>query len=420
MVSRSNDQGNVIFFDCFAGIAGDMFLASLLDMSRGEPHLREELKKMPLEGYEVRVSRDVRGGISGLRFDVIQGEGHSHRHLADIERIITQSSLSDKVKLKSIETFRVLAEAEAKVHGEPVDHVHFHEVGAVDSIIDIAGAMIMLEYIGWPNAEFSCLNVGSGTVMCEHGMLPVPAPAAAELLKGMDVCSFGEPMERVTPTGAALVKTLAGKTSHMPSGKIVSIGIGLGRREGDIPNLLRATLMSDGSRHAHDRCAVLSANIDDMTPQDLSVAMERLFDAGALDVWFEHIQMKKNRPGVKLCCLSQEADCDALALAILKETTSLGVRRIPADRTILERRIDTMKTDFGDVRVKSAISGSETLRVMPEFDDVRRAAYEYGMSMAEVRALIAADLARHVRPGRADSHGISANSDADESRGGQD
>ena len=419
MVGHSNERGSVIFFDCFAGIAGDMFLASLLDMSRGEPHLREELKKMPLEGYEVRISRDVRGGISGLRFDVIQGEGHSHRHLGDIERIITQSSLSDKVKLKSIETFRVLAEAEAKVHGEPVEHVHFHEVGAVDSIIDIAGAMIMLEYMGWPNVEFSCLNVGSGTVMCEHGVLPVPAPATAELLEGMDVCSFGGPMERVTPTGAALVKTLSGRTSHMPSGKIVNIGIGLGRRDGDIPNLLRATLMSDGSRHAHDRCAVLSANIDDMAPQDLSVAMERLFEEGALDVWFEHIQMKKNRPGVKLCCLSQEADCDALALTILKETTSLGVRRTLTDRTILERRIDTMKTDFGDVRVKSAISGSETLRVMPEFDDIRRAAYEHGMSMAEVRALIAADLARHVRSGSADSHGLSANCGADESRGGQ-
>ncbi|MCE5202206.1 MAG: nickel pincer cofactor biosynthesis protein LarC [Synergistaceae bacterium] len=386
------DPDRILFMDCFAGLSGDMFLSSLIDMTTdGEAYLRKELGKLPLEGYELKISRSSRGGICGLRFEVLQQEGHRHRHLSDIAEIIEQSTLSDKVKSETMSAFAMLAEAEAKVHGEPVDHVHFHEVGAVDSIIDITGAMIMLEHIGWPHVRFSSLNVGSGMVKCEHGMLPVPAPATAELLKGMDVYSSGDPMERVTPTGAVLVKTLAGGTSQMPSGKIQSIGIGLGYRDGELPNLLRATLLSDSRDYGHDQCVVLSANIDDMIPQDLSVSMERLFAAGALDVWFEQIQMKKDRPGIKLCCLGNKPDKDRLAAIILRETTTLGVRSSCVSRTTLARSIDTFMTSLGEVRIKSALSCGKILKQMPEFDDLRRIAEEHGMSLPEVRAVLAGE-----------------------------
>lgn len=385
-------HGNVLYADCFAGIAGDMFLASLIDISVGEEYLRNQFRKIPLENYEVKVSADKRGGIRGLRFDVSSGKGHGHRHLQDIIMIITQSGLSDNVKSRIINIFTLLAEAEAKVHGDPVDHVHFHEVGAVDSVIDIAGAMIMLEHMGWPEVVFSPLNIGSGTLKCEHGILPVPSPAACELLSGIEVFSEGDSMERVTPTGAALVKALGGRTSAaFPAGKIIKSGVGLGTREGTPPNLLRVSLIEPSGEMTEDSCIELSANIDDMTPQDLSFAMDKLFEAGALDVWFENIQMKKNRPAVKLCCLGRRNTCKSITEVFLRHTTTLGVRRVAEGRTVLSRRIDAFSTKLGVVRIKSALSGSRTVKQMPEFEDIRRIASDLGTTVSDVRALLACE-----------------------------
>ena len=334
----------MIYVDCSAGIAGDMFLAALLEMTDGFDHLRSELAKISLKGYSLDLFRDKRGGISGLRFDVVSEEGHVHRHLADIKEMLLESTLSDEVKKMTVMAFSLLAEAEGKVHGEPADHVHFHEVGAVDSIIDMTGAMIMLEYLGWPEVVFSPLNVGSGTVKCAHGVLPVPAPATLELLKDISVYSMGDPMERVTPTGAVLVKSLGGRISAgMPHGKIVSTGIGLGSRDGALPNILRATLLKRSDVFLYDRGVELSANIDDMFPQDLAYLMEKLFDAGALDVWFESIQMKKNRPAVKVCTLCRECDSELLQEMILRRVLPFGVRKIYVERSILARSTDVMK-----------------------------------------------------------------------------
>lgn len=382
----------VLYVNCAAGIAGDMFLAALADASGGEGHLRTELAKLPLAGYAIKLSREARNGISGLRFVVETDDTHAHRHLGDIEKIVMGSGLGEKVKTETMRAFTLLAEAEAKVHGTDIGSVHFHEVGAIDSIIDLTGSMILLDYMGWPEVLFSPLNVGSGTVRCGHGVLPVPAPAAAELLKGISVYSEGEPMERVTPTGAALVKTLgASVCPTMPAGKLKTTGTGLGMRESLLTNALRVLILETEGGIACERelCYELCANIDDMTPEDLSVAMERLFAAGALDVWFEPIQMKKNRPAVKLCCLAAQESRDVLAETILRETTSLGVRVSAMERYVMQRRIDSFQTVLGTVRVKSALERGTVMKQMPEFDDVLRLAEQHDMPMMAVREILA-------------------------------
>lgn len=383
-------RSKIIYVDCSAGIAGDMFLAALLDMSGGFENLKKELSKLPLSGYSLDLFRDKRGGISGLRFDVDPGEGHVHRHLSDIKKMVLESSLSDRVRDMTVTAFSLLAEAEGKVHGEPAENVHFHEVGAVDSIIDITGAMIMLEYLGWPEIIFSPLNVGSGTVKCAHGTLPVPAPATAELLKGISVYSSGDPMERVTPTGAVLVRSLGGTiTAGMPQGKIVDTGIGLGRRDGELPNIIRVTMLEKDNIILCGRGVEISANIDDMLPQDLAYLMEKLFDAGALDVWFENIYMKKNRPAVKVCALCHEGSSEQLGKIILSESSSLGVRKIHVERSMLERRTDVVDTSLGPVRIKCGLIDGIVIKEMPEFEDIKKIASEKGVTLADIRRLIA-------------------------------
>ena len=397
-MEKFDGQNNLIYVDCSAGIAGDMFLAAVLEMTDGFDHLRSELAKISLKGYSLDLFRDKRGGISGLRFDVVSEEGHVHRHLADIKEMLLESTLSDEVKKMTVMAFSLLAEAEGKVHGEPADHVHFHEVGAVDSIIDMTGAMIMLEYLGWPEVVFSPLNVGSGTVKCAHGVLPVPAPATLELLKDISVYSMGDPMERVTPTGAVLVKSLGGRISAgMPHGKITGTGIGLGSRDGALPNILRATLLKRSDVFLYDRGVELSANIDDMFPQDLAYLMEKLFDEGALDVWFESIQMKKNRPAVKVCTLCRECDSELLQEMILRESSSLGVRKIYVERSMLARSTDVMETSLGPVRMKSALMKNKVIKEMPEFEDIRKIASARSMPLSEVRSLIARERKEAVR-----------------------
>lgn len=386
-----NGSDKTLYVSCAAGIAGDMFLAALTDIADGGEYIKGELGKLPLSGYSVELFRDVRGGISGLRFSVTADETHAHRGLADIAEIILESGLSEKVKSETMRVFSLLAGAEAKVHGVRPEEIHFHEVGAVDSIIDLTGAMIMLDFLGWPEVVFSPLNVGGGTVKCAHGVLPVPAPAVAELLQGVSVYSEGEPMERVTPTGAALVKALGAVISPaMPRGRIEKTGTGLGSRDSLLPNALRAVLLErEGGGGRQERCAELSANIDDMTPQDLSAVMGSLFEAGALDVWFEPIQMKKNRPAVKLCCLAAMSMRYNLAETVLRETTTLGVRMQETERYVLDRRVDAFDTPLGEVRVKSAVSQGKVIKQMPEFDDILKLSKRHGMSVLAVRDILA-------------------------------
>ena len=397
-----------IYLDAYAGAAGDMIVAALFSLlasavgtETAERKFKEELDKIPLDGYSTEFKSDSGGGISGIAFRVYderehgvsyeKAHHHDHRNFHDIEKIFLNSTLDVRIIRESIHAFAVLAEVEARIHGTTVDKIHFHEVGATDSIVDIAGTFILMNLLKWPRVISSKINVGSGTVKCAHGILPVPAPATLELIKGFPIFSIGEEMERTTPTGALLIRHLACGFSSMPSGKIVFSGYGVGtKKSSDIPNVLRAVLMESGDESCdNDFCVLIETNIDDMVPQDYLPAMDKLFECGALDVWIEPIYMKKNRPAQKLCCLLPPEKKDSAAEIILRHTTTQGLRYHTVSRSKLIWRTDEVNTPFGLVRMKSSMLGDEVLRVTPEHDDLKRIAAEYDMPLGKVRALAA-------------------------------
>jgi uncharacterized protein (TIGR00299 family) protein len=394
-----------LYLDCFAGVSGDMLVGALFELLPNEARFRAALAGMTRlspEDYDILFEKGSKNGITGTHFRVSTHEHHPHRGLKEIGEIVTSSSLPLRVQREAMRAFALLAEAEAKVHGTTPDRIHFHEVGAIDSILDIVGTFIFIDWLEWPRVLSSPLNVGGGTVKCAHGVLPVPAPATEILLHGLPVCSRGEPMERTTPTGALLTRCLAAAFGPVPDGVIEASGHGLGTRDSDLPNVLRVLLMETspprGGQNAlaRDRRALLESNVDDMNPQDFELACERLFEGGALDVWLESIAMKKGRPGVKLCCLCEPEKADALSAAILLSTTTQGVRKLMADRLKLCYKIDEVKTSLGVVRVKSAFMGESTegrpLRRTPEYDDLKRLAAEGGFSMPEVRRILAREI----------------------------
>ncbi|MBQ7544235.1 MAG: nickel pincer cofactor biosynthesis protein LarC [Synergistaceae bacterium] len=403
-----------LYLDCFAGIAGDMFIGAMLNLVPDTGILAEGIGKItaldPSE-YELVIERTTKNGIAGINFDVhLEHEHHHHeheehehhhhhyRHLADIESMIVSSTLPERVKVASLRAFSVLAEAEAHVHGTTPDKIHFHEVGAVDSIIDIVGSFILIDALGWPRVLSSPVNVGSGTVECAHGILPVPAPATEHLLHGIPVYSAGSPMERTTPTGALLVKTLASGFSALPAGKILASGFGLGNRETpDMPNALRVLMIDTKSEYEsegliHERITLLECNIDDMNPQDYEPVIEKLFSAGGLDVWTENIAMKKARPGVKLCCLCRNDDAAKLARLILEHTTSQGVRLRDFDRIRLKWKLEEVSTSLGKIHVKTTELDGETLRQIPEYEDLKALALKHGIPVYEARNLIVREI----------------------------
>jgi len=384
-----------LYLDCFAGIAGDMLVGALFELVPNQDLFKSELAKMkelPLKDYDAGFEKGSKNGIAGTYFRVHTHERHSHRGLKEIEGIVTKSGLSMRIQREVLRAFALLAEAEAKVHGTTPDKIHFHEVGAIDSILDIVGAYILLDQLGWPRVLCSTINVGSGTVSCAHGILPVPAPATEILLRGLPVCSAGEPMERTTPTGALLARCMADAFCPLPEGTILTSGYGLGTKNSDLPNVLRAILMDSRPKEEygipavdHDRVTLLESNIDDMNPQDFELVVEHLFTKGALDVWLEPISMKKGRPGVKLCCLCAPDTAQAMSLLILRGTTTQGVRQTTVHRSKLCYRIEEAVTSLGPLRVKIAFMGNEVLRRTPEYDDLKRLAVEHCISMPEAR-----------------------------------
>ncbi|MDR3230380.1 MAG: nickel pincer cofactor biosynthesis protein LarC [Synergistaceae bacterium] len=392
-----------LYLDCFAGIAGDMLTGALFELVPYPDRFTAELAKMSKltsEDYRVRLEKVDKSGIRGTHFYVDTHEHHPHRGLKEIEDIIMSSSLSPRIRREAMHAFALLAETEAAVHGTTPDKIHFHEVGAIDSILDIVGAFILIDMLDWPRVLCSPVNVGSGTVKCAHGILPVPAPATERLLHGLPICSRGEPMERTTPTGALLVRCLASAFGDLPDGTILASGYGAGTRDSDLPNVLRVLLMDsrppgqDGEAAGveRDRVALLESNIDDMNPQDYELVTERLFGNGALDVWLEPIAMKKGRPGTKLCCLCVSEKVNEFSMTILRGTTTQGVRRTMVDRTKLCYKIEEMVTSLGTVRVKTAFLGENPLRRAPEYDDLKRLAVERELSLPEVRSRIAGEL----------------------------
>ncbi|GFE60004.1 nickel pincer cofactor biosynthesis protein LarC [Geobacter sp. AOG2] len=380
---------NIIYFDCYAGISGDMTVGALLDLGVPLGHLQAELAKLPLppNSYALSASRTERRHISALKFDVAVHDHHTHRHYGGIDAMIAESPLADSVKERARRIFRRLAEAEAKVHGVAIADVHFHEVGAVDSIVDIVGTAICLDYLSVTQVYAAALPLGGGFVETAHGRLPVPAPATAELLRGLAVhgeCGDGE---RVTPTGAAVLAALAAGTGQRPAMHLERIGSGAGGKDfDDCPNILRAFLGTAEKERGSgdDPVVVAETNIDDSTPEILGYVMERLFEEGALDVFFTPVQMKKNRPATQLSFLCRPELLDSLARVVLAETSAIGLRHYPAGRITLERRVEERRTPFGPVRFKLVFDNGLLLRVAPEYEDCRRIARERGIPCREV------------------------------------
>lgn len=383
----------IIYFDCYAGISGDMTVGALLDLGVPLEHLRTELAKLGLpEGsYALSASRTERRHMPALKFDVAVHDHHTHRHYSGIDAMIADSSLAEPVKERARKIFRRLAEAEALVHGVPVGEVHFHEVGAVDSIVDIVGTAICLEYLGVEEVFASALPLGSGFIETAHGRLPVPAPATAELLKGLPVHGDCGPGERVTPTGAAIVAALATGFGKQPAMGLERTGCGAGGKDfPDCPNILRAFLgRAETAAGNGDEVVVVETNIDDSTPELLGYVMERLFEEGALDVFFTPIQMKKNRPATMLTFLCRPELLAPLGRLVLAETSAIGLRHYPASRMTLERCIEERETPFGSVRFKLVFDNGRFLRAVPEYDDCRCIARERKVPLREVMEQLA-------------------------------
>lgn len=390
-----------LYFDCFAGASGDMILGALVGAGLDAAHLCEQLSLLGLEGYEVEFGAVDRSGISAVKARVSVPHEHAHRHLSDILKIIDESRLSDRVKERASKIFTRLAEAEARVHNLPVERIHFHEVGAMDAIIDVVGACIGFEALGIERFVSSPLHVGSGMVEMAHGRFPVPPPAVAELLKDAPVYSTEVSGELVTPTGAAIISTVASEYGPLPSMKIERVAYGAGSRDYKrFPNALRVIIGESEAAHAstekflEGRLVMLETNIDDMTAQRFGYLMERALEMGALDCFFTPVQMKKNRPATLVSILCRAQERERLTELLFSETTTLGVRETEVKRLALSRETVSVETRYGAIDVKVAHLGGRVINEMPEYEQCVRAAREAGVQLSvveeEVRAALSA------------------------------
>lgn len=448
-------MSRILYFDCYAGAAGDMIIGALIDAGLPIDELRRALGSLAIDGYDVAADRVLRAGVSATKFRVIEDdrtgrdphtpsgrapaggegrrvhahghhrhehehhdhehEGHGHRHehpedhiaeaaggppapaqgpagqphphrtLAEITRLIKRSALGAEGRDRAVALFRRLAEAEAAVHQMPVDQVHLHEVGELDSIIDIVGAVFAMEWFGASRVVSSPLNVGSGTINSAHGLFPVPAPATVSLLRGVPVYSSGAPTELVTPTGALLVTSYASEYGPLPAMTIERAGYGAGDRDiPSFPNTFRVLVGEETGRPAGDRVVVVECAIDDMNPQLYGTLMERLYEAGALEVYYQPVQMKKNRPGTLVTVIAEPWRRPAVSRVLFLETTTIGLRYQEIARECLERESVIVETPYGAVRVKVSRLGSEIVNARPEFDDCARVASQRGVPVREV------------------------------------
>jgi len=449
----------ILYYDCFAGISGDMNLAAMIDLGVDPGYLRAELSRLGLDSeFELKVSADSRRGIHGTRVDVVlktgghdghdgpdalaaqdvedhdhhhahghhgpdhhhddqehhhhhgqqqEEGGHAHAHaghahhghhhhaphrnLADIEAIITRSTLPDEVKRTSLSIFRKVAEAEAKVHGKPIDEVHFHEVGATDSIVDIVGAAICFHRLGVDEVWSSPVELGGGFVRCAHGLMPVPAPATVEILHGVPTTRGATQHETATPTGAAIVAALAKKFTGNPAMATEKTAYGIGHRDTEIPNVLRVHLASVDTGPGVGRVCearLLQCNIDDMTGEMLGAAMDILMENGAMDVHFTPIMMKKNRPATCVSLLCAAEDEERFKDLMFVHTTTLGIKSFPLEKTVLDISFERLDTPLGPVTMKNAVRDGKVVRSKPELEDCRELARRHGVPLTEVYAVI--------------------------------
>jgi uncharacterized protein (TIGR00299 family) protein len=373
----------ICYFDAFSGISGDMTVGALIDAGAPARGVLEALEGLGT-GAKFSVEKTRRGGVTASKFRVeTDGAGKVHRHLSHILELISRAGIGDRARQNASDVFRKLGDAEAQVHGVPVEKVHFHEVGAVDSIADIVGACVALDLLGVQEIRVSAINVGSGTVKTEHGILPVPAPATAALLMGKPIYARGPEMELTTPTGAALVATLASGFGALPPMTIDSMGYGAGDRDfKDHANVLRALIGESGHAPEATLVSVIEANIDDSSPQVLGYALEKLMEAGALDASLSPLQMKKNRPGTLLRVIARPEDQEKLAQIVFAETSTLGLRIQAAERRVEERCVVGVDTPFGKVRMKVSGHGA----FAPEYEDCRAIASRTGTPLPQVIA----------------------------------
>lgn len=426
----------VLYYDCFCGISGDMNLAALIDLGVPKEYLVKELSKLNLDSeYEIKIEESSKLGITGTRVDVIlkdklddkihiseqtlhehthihtheqacehshhnhdgkhhhdehsheehvQNHEHHHRNLKDIEEIINSSDLSDKVKKLSLNMFMKVAEAEAKVHGKTLYEVHFHEVGAIDSIVDIAGAAICLDYLKVDKIIASTVQVGGGFVKCAHGLMPVPAPATVEILKNIPINTGIVQFETTTPTGAAILSANVDEFTQKVDFSIKKIAYGIGHRDLEIPNVLRIYLGEKEISEKVERQYILETNIDDMNPELYGYVEERLFEVGALDVFKTPIFMKKGRPAIKLSVLTNEKVEKDILDVIFEETTSIGVRKYKVEKIMLNREFSKIKTEYGDITIKKAYYKGKLVKYKPEYEECRTIAKEKNISIDKV------------------------------------
>jgi len=426
------ETSRVIYFDCFAGASGDMIIGSLLDLGLDLEKLKAEIEKLSLEGYKIEARKVTKCGFSATKFEVFvehdqhdhhhhhqhghhhdhdhdrqhdhhhdhhhdnhnhdhqQDHVHNHRNLNEIVGMIQSSQLTDEVKEKSISIFRRLAVAEARIHGTVPEKIHFHEVGAVDAIVDIVSAVVCLHLLQIDKVIVSPLPMGKGFVKCHHGIIPVPAPATLELLKGLSAYGSEHNGETVTPTGAAILSTLAEECGPMPQLNILNVGYGAGTRDFGVPNLLRAIMGEESKKKVEcfdcskETVVELEANIDDMNPEFFDYIFEQLFNNGALDVFLIPVQMKKNRPASLIRVLCSDQEVSRIAGVMFKETSTIGVRLNRLQRLCLQREIIPVQTEYGEIRIKQAVLDGHVVNHAPEYEDCREKARAFSVPLKMV------------------------------------
>jgi hypothetical protein len=379
-----------LYLDTFSGISGDMFLGLLVDLGVPLADIENELRKLPVSGYRLEVKREKRQGIEAAKVTVVNDEHHHHRTWADIDRMLADSPLEGKAKDLARRIFRRIGNAEAKIHGTALETVHFHEVGAVDSIVDVVGAAVGLQLLGAAQIVCAPLPMTRGVVRCAHGTFPLPAPATLEILKGLPVVADPAEVELVTPTGAAIAAEIA-FFGPMPTMTMTATGYGAGDRHlSDRPNLLRGLLGEAVAEQAleQDRVAILESHLDDANPEWLGALMDSLLAAGAFDVGYSALQMKKNRPGLALTVISPPHLAEQMARKILRESSAAGVRFQESRRYKLRSEPATVTTTLGEAQVKHFYEGTLRLRTVPEFDSCRQLAIASGRPLPEVYRLV--------------------------------
>jgi uncharacterized protein (TIGR00299 family) protein len=390
----------ILYYDCFSGISGDMNLGAMLDLGIAKNYLVQELAKLNLKGWELDVIRDQRHGIKGTKVTVkLTGHEHAHRHLSDIENIINKSDLAEETKALSKKIFMKVALAEAKVHEIELEKVHFHEVGAIDSIIDIVGAAICFNALNVDEVHVSVVELGGGIVRCDHGNLPVPAPATAEIIKDIPTRRGGIDFEATTPTGAAIIATLGKVFDSTSPFKITRTAYGVGQKDHPaVPNLLRVFLGEIGEETATGHDALLTeCNIDDMNPEFFEYISERLFNAGASDVFLTSLMMKKGRPGVMLSVISEKEKEGMIREILFTESTTLGIRSFLFKKDTLVRRFEQVATPWGNVTVKRSFYNGNEVSSKPEYEECKVIAAKTGIPLKDVIASVTALLEKSAK-----------------------